>query len=232
MPRANEPPPLAPPPPIAEVTGIPTTGPLATLGAMAYLAVLAYPEAPDKRDTFIDACKAWTVRRAEHMTGQKLMKSERLARFRPRALNESGPISSGLHRVGLRLDAAHMASEMMTFSALGDGLSLIKAAKRLHGARVRYRRRKAFDAERAEKTIRSREWKDARPVLHLAFALRAVHLEREEDAAFRMFDLVTNPEWLLGALRAAELLRCVYFPLTGIAQGPAIVLLPQEPSEP
>lgn len=47
-------------------------------------------------------------------------------------------------------------------------------------------------------------WRTSRPVLHLACALRSLHLKRHDPRGFGVFTLLANPQWIREVLQSAE----------------------------
>ena len=160
--------------------------------ARGYCALLAYPGEPqrDARDRFIEAAK-WLA--AALSTGHG-------RRDAPRKREVESALRPGLKRIAWALELARL----MPFDA-----SLAAAVL----AEVRTSRRTASAAPVRKSDVRGRELAPALPVLHLGLPLVAARLGVAEfelaprGIPERVADLLTNPDWPVAALAAAELWR-------------------------
>jgi hypothetical protein len=151
--------------------------------ALVYLAAVAYPDDHAGRDRFIEAMKSWTARYAS---------KAKKPTFRPpmKRQQQDGSLRRGFDRLRHRINMAEILSAPL-IAKVSKGLAIQvsgggSVTARLGGTDV-YKQREAM-----------RHWTATKPVLHLALSLRAAKRGR------RWSELLTQPEWINGALVNAE----------------------------
>lgn len=194
-----------------EITRVPIEAHGELFAAMMYLAALAYPESRAERDEFIRAMKAHCLRlgRRHRRIGREAA-APAIGAMTPQ--RQAGRMRAGLRRVAHRLQIAEVALPSFV-ELLGSGCIAIK----IRGSLTQ--RISELEIDRRETF---RKWKAARPVLHLALAMRtACGDPRRVDVS-----LLHEPQWAPRALRLAEAYLEVLRRSPGLVGASAVRLIP------
>lgn len=171
------------------------------IGPAALLALVAYPEGDqtDARGTFLMALRAnfydFLARDPERRMDARLI--EPLLFASPRKFLERS-LKKGHTQLKHRVIAARMAATIIHENAAAVPLSVNAVAQRVVNAGL----------ADSDANVKSRHWSPSKPVLHLALAIRDTVIQRHGIAGdYPYAGLLDAPDWIEGALVAAETLR-------------------------
>jgi hypothetical protein len=183
-----------------ETTQLPVSGHDAWLGAAGYLAIVAYPGDLSARDRFVDAAKAWMIRKH----APKLLRASDVTPMVRwlRAIRADGAynrLAMASKRIETRrMPAAHMARSMLFASVSArDRVSI-------NGLAGGY-------ALPDRANIITRVWGETKPVLHLALALLVARERLGVDGVEvpNIGEMIAlGARWLPEATAQSEVWRC------------------------
>lgn len=196
-----------------EETDIPTHKKWQGLGAAAYLAVLAYPEDKSKRDTFINAYKAWVCKLITNgQLKRRLIYKEEILKF-----STTRKIESQFNRIiNIISDKRAVALEIALLSLFQENFKKRINLNLPNGKKFSIKQyldlhypshgnsTDSHSAHNAHKRI----WLTSKPVIHLALALD--YELKKTNRLNNLEDLLLDPSWLPGALKNSEIFRKMF----------------------
>ena len=196
-----------------EIVHIETTGELQLFGAAKYLAVLAYPDNFDKRTQFVNACRAWAIKKSKGMDGQL----KRRLVYKPEILKfaETRSIKRQFDRVTeiIRLQRVPVLN-----IATSSVLSFVEE-ERLKKIGVKSDKKTIFTIKRFLNKNNthndySRIWAPSKSIAHLILGFNNALLDCPKKHS-SVETLLLNPAWINTAVVEAEKAR-INFCLKGI----------------
>lgn len=199
------------------------------LGAMAFLAALAYPESIPARDRAIEAMKALCAKlairhgrdckqpsmRNQQIEGTLRRLSARIEK-RLEAADAAAWISIGARQPGPREKANPADMQRARFFVLKAGGRIAASAEEIRrtgrGVLIATLRAKPGALLSVNEFARQSQrgdwerdtWRESRPVLHLALALRGIGMKWTDPRGFGLLPLLASPQWIRDALPSGE----------------------------